>query len=178
MTKQSSLTCKCGRFTMQVEGSHIASVECLCSSCRKAGAVLSALPGAPVVVDDKGATPFVMHRKDRVRILSCAEQLKEYQLSADAGTRRVIATCCNTPVFMEMKGGHWLSLYGRLWADGDRPPLEMRTMTADLEDPASLPNDVPNLKQQSLSFYGRLFAAWVRMGFRSPKIVVNGELNV
>ncbi len=53
-----------------------------------------------------------MHRKDRVRILSGAEQLKEYRLSADAGTRRVIATCCNTPVFMEMKGGHWLSLYG------------------------------------------------------------------
>ncbi len=51
-------------------------------------------------------------------------------------------------------------------------------MTADLEEPASLPNDVPNLKQQSLSFYGRLFAAWVKMGFRSPKIVVNGELKV
>ncbi|MFI0846258.1 GFA family protein [Mesorhizobium sp. IMUNJ 23232] len=178
MTKQTSLTCKCGQFTMQVEGPHIASVECLCNSCRKAGAVLNTLPGAAAVVDEKGATPFVMHRKDRVRILSGAEHLREYRLSAGAGTRRVIATCCNTPVFLELKGGHWLSLYGQLWTDGDRPRLEMRTMTGDLEQPANLPDDVPNLKQQSLSFYGRLFAAWVRMGFRSPKIVVNGELNV
>lgn len=177
MTGQSSLACRCGRFKMEVEGSHIASVECLCSSCRKAGAVLNALPGASPVMDDKGATFFVMHRKDRAHILSGAEHLKAYRLSAGAPTQRVVAACCNTPVFLEFKGGHWLSLYGHLWTDSDRPPLEMRTMTGDLEHPASLPDDVPNLKRHSLAFYGRLFAAWVRMGFRSPRIVVDGELN-
>jgi hypothetical protein len=178
MLKQSAVTCKCGQIKMKVEGPHIASVECLCHSCRKAASVLSALPGAPSVVDEKGASPFVMHRKDRLRILSGAEHLKEYRLSRGAGTRRFVAACCNTPVFMEMKGGHWLSLYAHLWPDGARPPLEMRTMTGDLENAASLPNDVPNLKKQSLSFYGRLFGAWVKMGFRSPTIVANGELNV
>jgi hypothetical protein len=178
MTNMHSLTCKCGQFKIQVEGPHIASVECLCTSCRKAGAVLSSLRGAPRIVDEKGATPYVMHRKDRVRILSGAEHLKEYRLSLNAGTRRVVAICCNTPVFAEFKGGHWLSLFALLWPEGERPPLEMRTMTGDLADPAQLPNDVPNLKQQSMAFYGRLFSAWVKMGFRNPKITVNGELNV
>ena len=178
MTGRDTVACKCGQFTMLVEGPHIATVECLCSSCRKAGAALGRLPDASPVVDEKGATPFVLHRKDRVRILSGAEHLKEYRLSPGAGTRRVVATCCNTPVFLDFKGGHWLSIYAQLWPEGSRPPLEMRTMTGDLEQPASLPDDVPNLKQQSLAFYGRLFAAWARMGFRSPKIEVNGELSI
>ncbi|MCK0095216.1 hypothetical protein MWU60_06510 [Yoonia sp. F2084L] len=136
------------------------------------------LPKAPRIVDEKGATPFVMHRKDRVRFLTGADQLREYRLSSDAGTRRVIASCCNTPVFMEMKGGHWLSLYGQLWPEDALPKLEMRTMTGDLASAEGLPNDVPNLKQHSLSFYARLFGAWVKMGFRNPKIVVGGDLHV
>jgi hypothetical protein len=162
---------------MRVEGPHIASVECLCNSCRIAGATLSALPGAPPFVDRKGATPYVMHRKDRLHVLSGADHLKEYRLSPDASTRRVIATCCNTPVFAEVKGGHWLSLYAHLWPDHSRPPLEMRTMTGDLQDDAKLPDDVPNLKKHSIGFYARLFGAWVWMRFRNPKIAVNGELN-
>lgn len=178
MSNLNSLTCKCGQFRMQVEGTHIASVECLCNSCRQAAAVLSALPGAPSIVDDKGATPYVMHRKDRLRIQSGAEHLREYRLSPNADTRRVVATCCNTPVFADMKGGHWLSIFAQLWPDSERPPLEMRTMVGDLADPAQLPNDVPNLKKHSMAFYSRLFGAWAKMGFRSPKIAVNGELNV
>ena len=178
MPDQQTLACNCGHVALEVDGPHIATVECLCDSCRKAAGILEGLPDAPRIIDEKGATPFVMHRKDRVRILTGLELLKGHRLSPDAGTRRVVATCCNTPVFMELKGGHWLSLYGQIWPKGALPKLEMRTMTGDLDDPSSLPNDVPNLKQHSMSFYARLFGAWARMGFRNPKIVVNGDLNV
>lgn len=178
MNRQTTLACDCGQVVLQVNGPPIATVECLCSSCRRAGAILTTLPGAPQMPDEKGATPFVMHRKDRVTFVKGMDRLKEFRLSADAGTRRVIATCCNSPVFMEMKGGHWLSLYGNLWPQGDRPKLEMRTMAGDLDDSEGLPEDVPNLKQHSLAFYGRLFGAWVKMGFRNPDVVVDGELDV
>jgi hypothetical protein len=43
-------------------------------------------------------------------------------------------------------------------------------MTGDLPDPSSLPKDIPNLKTHTISFYAKLFAAWVAMGFRNPKI--------
>lgn len=178
MTTSQRVGCACGQVTLDVEGAHIATVECLCHSCRIAGTVMMTLPAAPRVVDEKGATSFVMHRKDRVRFLTGKGQLKEYRLSSDAGTRRVVAACCNTPVFMEMKGGHWLSLYGQLWPKDALPKLEMRTMTGDLSETNTLPDDVPNLKQHSLSFYARLFGAWVKMGFRNPKIVVDGDLHV
>lgn len=178
MNQQISLVCHCGQVVLQATEPPIATVECLCTSCRKAGAILTTLPGAPQMPDEKGATCFVMYRKDRVHFVKGMDRLKEFRLSSGASTRRVIATCCNTPVFLEMKGGHWLSLYANLWPADDMPILEMRTMTGDLDDSEDLPTDVPNLQRHSLSFYARLFSAWVKMGFRNPDIVVRGELDV
>lgn len=178
MINKVNLSCRCGMVVLEIKGPNIASVECLCNSCRKAGKVLQTLPGAELVLDIKDATHFVMHRKDRVRIKSGADQLKAYRLSPQAGTQRVIASCCNTPVFLDFKGGHWLSLYAKLWPVGERPAVELRTMTGDLDSTDNLPEDVPNLKMHSLSFYGRLLGAWVKMGFRSPKFVVDGEIEV
>lgn len=178
MMDKQIVTCKCGHVKLQVDGSHIASVECLCDSCRKAGKTLSSLPGAGDILDGKGATRMVMHRKDRVQFLSGKELLREYRLSPEAATRRVVATCCNTAVFLDVKGGHWFSLYARLWPEGTLPPLELRTMVGDLDDPSVVPEDVPNLKTHSLGFYWRLVSAWACMGFRTPKVIVEGVLDV
>lgn len=171
----SQLACRCGEVQLTLDGPHIAAVECLCGSCQAAAQTLEALPGAVSILDEKGATPFVMHRKDRLVVSAGHDKLKSYRISHDAGTRRVVASCCNTPIFMELKGGHWLSIYGALWPADQRPALEMRTMVGARED---LPKDVPNLKTHSLRFYGRLFGAWVKMGFRNPKVEDNGELHV
>lgn len=177
MAKTQRLSCTCGKTEIEVTGPHIASVECVCDSCRQAAKALETLPNAPKIADEKQATAYVMHRKDQIRFLAGQEHFKEYRLPSDTGTRRVVATCCSTPVFLEFKDGHWLSLYGQLWPDGQLPALEMRTMTGDLPSPNDLPDDVPNLKKHSLSFYGRLFGAWVRMGFRNPKIAAYDKLN-
>ena len=168
------LGCRCGDVRLSVVGPHIATVECLCESCGAAARALEELPGIASILDEKGATAFVMHRKDRVTITAGRDCLKAHRLSAEAGTRRVIATCCNTPIFLEVKGGHWLSLYRAIWPDAERPAVEMRTMTGER---TNLPSDVPNLKTHSLAFYGRLFAAWAKMGFRNPHIADNGELH-
>ncbi len=177
MTSTTELKCRCGKLRLTVEGTPIASVECCCSSCRNAAARLQGLADAQPILTQLATTPFVLVRKDRVHFLTGQESLAEFRLSPQAKTRRAIAACCNTLVFLEFKGGHWLSLYGQLWPDGTRPRLEMRTMVADSVDAASLPNDVPNLKNQSLAFFARLFAAWARMGFRSPRIDVKGQVN-
>ena len=161
----SKLSCRCGQVQLTVDGPHIASVECLCSSCQSAARVLETLPDAEPVTDEKGATAFVMHRKDRVQMSAGRDRLKAHRLSQDAGTRRVIAACCSTPIFMELKGGHWLSLCASLWSKVERPEVEMRTMTGARDD---LPDDVPNLKTHSLGFYGRLFRRVDADGFSEP----------
>lgn len=169
------LGCRCGRVGLTVTGPPIMVVECLCKSCQEAADQLAALPVAVPLADQKGATPFVMQRKDRVSIVRGHDALGDHHLTPESSTRRVIATCCNTPMFLEFKAGHWLSLYASLWPASERPAVEMRTMTGARHD---LPADVPNLKTHSLRFFRRLLGAWVRMGFRSPTIGRHPELKL
>ncbi|WP_230989493.1 hypothetical protein [Devosia faecipullorum] len=82
-------------------------------------------------------------------------------------------------MFLDFTEGHWIDLYSVLWPENTLPPLQMRTMAGDLDDPSKLPNDVPNLKSHSPTFFVRLIAAWIAMGFRRPKIdYVNGVLDI
>jgi len=179
MTSQPTrLVCTCGDVVLAVQGAPIISAECLCTDCQNAGAFLQSLPGAPLILDNKGATRLVLYRKDRVRCEQGKALLREHRLSADSKTRRVVAICCNTPMFLDFTSGHWLSIYGGLWSAASRPALEIRTMTRSRREGVVLPDDVPNPGTYTLSFYARLFRAWVAMGFRAPTVdFVNGVIN-
>lgn len=177
MNDATALACACGQTRLEVSGAPILVSECLCDSCRAAAARLAALPGARSMLTPYGATPSAEYRKDRVRFLSGAARLGEFRLSAGAGSRRVVATCCNTPLFLEMKGAHWLSLYSHLWPEATRPRPQLRTMAGDLADASRLPQDIPNLKTHSLRFYAKLLAAWIAMGLRNPKIETGGKVD-
>jgi hypothetical protein len=170
------LTCTCGQVRIEVAGAPIVSVECCCNSCRTAGTKFEALPGARPVLGPHGQTRYELYRKDRVRFVAGTEHFREFRLKPNSHTRRVIAVCCNTPLFTEFQGGHWLSLYGGLWPAGTLPPLEMRTMASDLPDASVLLDDVPNARTQGGVFMWKLLSAWVAMGFRVPKIEVAGQL--
>lgn len=176
MLQMLDLECACGHARLEVAGRRITSVECCCASCRTASRHFERLPGGRQILTGHGATSYVLYRKDRVRIVSGRERLKAYKLSTESATQRVVATCCNTPVFLNFKPGHWLSIYGALWPDGARPPLEMRTMTKDVERAVVLPNDVPNAKTYPLSFFVKLVGAFVAMGFRKPAIDIAEEI--
>jgi hypothetical protein len=90
------------------------------------------------------------------------------RLKPESPTRRMVATCCNSAMFLDFTKGHWLTLYrDRLPA---LPPLEMRVMTADRREGVVLPEDVPNYATHSGKFMWKLLAAWVPMGFRTPKV--------
>jgi len=136
---------------------------------------MQSLPSAPPVLESNGGTRFVLYRKDRIRFLEGTDRLKAFRLEPESPTRRVIAVCCNTPIFLEFQNGHWLSLYGCLWPEGALPPLALRTMTSDLPPNTVLPDDVPNSKTQSVSFFVKLLGAWMAMGFRRPKVTAVSE---
>lgn len=175
MTNQ-TLSCACGGVRLEVRGAPIITTECHCNSCREAGARLSVLPGVPEIVTANGGTPFVLYRKDRAEVTRGAEHLKAFRLKLDAKTRRVVASCCNTPAFLEFKGGHWMSIYHTLWPVGTMPAIEIRTMTGDT-DGARLDDRIPSGARQTAGFYARLLIAWAAMGFRSPDVPVAGEID-
>ncbi|MBX3577664.1 MAG: hypothetical protein KF723_10660 [Rhizobiaceae bacterium] len=169
------LTCACGTVHIDVEKAPIITTECHCASCRKAGERMAALPGGRDPRQPNGGTRFVLYRKDRARIEAGRSMLRAVRLTPDATTRRVVAACCNTPLFLEFKGGHWLSLYAGLWPVDSVPPTEIRTMTTGQD--AALDGSVRSGARATAAFYARLLVAWVAMGFRSPEITVNGELH-
>jgi hypothetical protein len=173
-----SLSCSCGTVKLDVEDDPIDRVECCCSTCRAAAEIFTQLPGAPDFLTEHGTTPYVPYRKDRVTIVSGADQLRQHRLTPDAGTRRFVAGCCSTPVFLEFKGGHWLSLYSALWPERTRPAPRIRSMAASLDDRSILPAGIPDSKWHTLTFYARLAVAWVEMGFRVPKVDEHPPLEV
>lgn len=175
MTQPNHLSCRCGQFQLRLERAPILCAECHCTSCRTAGAQLQQLPAAEPVLEDNGGTRFVLYRKDRVFFTRGRELLREHRLTPTSPTRRVVASCCNTPVFLEFQRGHWLSLYSRLWPASQRPAIELRTMISDRADGPPLPQDVPNARYQSFGFMVKLLGAWIAMGFKAPKLELAGE---
>ncbi|KQW44374.1 MULTISPECIES: hypothetical protein [unclassified Ensifer] len=120
--------CNCGRVQMHAVGRPIVATACYCASCRKAGALLEAIPGAAPVLNSDGSTDFVLFRKDRIDCVRGADQLREHRLTPTSKTRRVVATCCNAPMFLEFTSGHWLTLYRHRLDKDARPPLSALTI--------------------------------------------------
>ncbi|MEO4042437.1 DUF6151 family protein [Hoeflea sp. CAU 1731] len=157
------IACACGAVALSLVGQPILAAECHCTSCRRAAARLSA-----AITEQNGGTRFVIQRKDQATMRRGAEHLASFRLEPQAHTQRIVATCCNSPMWLEFKGGHWISIYAVRWPDGTAPAPTLRTMTRDAPDP--LPDDLPNARTQSAGFMARLFWAWVRMGFRNPPV--------
>jgi hypothetical protein len=169
MTASTTLACPCGRFHLEVIGEPLIAAECHCRSCRTAAVQMNTVPE---MANAQGGTPYVLYRKDRVRFPDGTGLLLGHRLLPDAPTRRVVTTCCNAPIFVEFNGGHWLSLYASLWPAGERPPMEIRTQTANVPQGTELDDSLPSGKWTTAGFYARLLAAWMAMGFRSPKVEV------
>jgi hypothetical protein len=162
-------SCRCGHVAFEITGRPILSVVCHCHSCQEAGGKFELLAGAQPVLDANGGTGFVLVRKDRIRSVRGSEKLQEHRLKPDSPTRRVLASCCNSPMFLEFNKGHWLSIYRDRLPDG-AAPLEMRVMTRDKREGVELPNDIPNYSSHSARFMWKLLSAWAAMGFRAPKV--------
>lgn len=133
---------------------------------------MASLPPARPIVSANGGTPFVLYRKDRVRFLKGVGNLAGFRLTPETPTRRVVATCCNTVVFLAFKGGHWLSLYTGLWPQDAAPAPQIRTMVSDVPAGKTLSDDLPAGRMVTAGFYAKLLGAWIAMGFKSPDIAV------
>jgi hypothetical protein len=171
MTDPTTIACLCGRCRLTLRGQPILTAECHCESCRLATDHFEEELGAPKERSTAGGVPYVLWRKDRMERIEGEELMVGYRLKPGATTRRVIATCCKAPMFLEFSAGHWLSLNAARFPASERPAMELRTMTSDRQDSSPLPDDIPNAKTHSgAGFMRRLLMAWVAMGFRNPPV--------
>ena len=161
--------CQCGKVKFEAVGRPILTASCYCASCREAGSRFEQLASAQSVLNPDGGTDYVLYRKDRVQCVTGQEYLEEHRLKLDSPTRRVIATCCNSAMFLDFTKGHWLTVSGNGFP-AVAPVPEMRVMTKDRRDGIKLADDLPNYDGHSGKFMLRLIAAWIAMGFRRPEI--------
>jgi len=167
--RSNAATCQCGQTSIALTGEPILSATCYCESCRTAGHQFERDLGAPQTVNATGGVDYCSYRKDRVKIKEGAQHLREYRLKPESPTRRVVAGCCNSPMFVDFTPGHWLTIFR------DRlpgvPKSQMLLMTKDKLEGTKLPTDVPAYATMPPGFMFKLIASWAAMGFRRPKIV-------
>lgn len=156
--------CDCGQVIFRTTGPHIIAATCYCDDCQKAARQL------PILLDTDGGTAFVLHRKDKINPISGTDHLSEFKLNPTSRSRRIITTCCKTPMFFEFLDGHWLSIYKNRFNEEERPQTQIRTMTK-YKNPDLVFNDsIPSPESHNFYFIYKLLTAWIAMGFKSPKI--------
>ena len=104
---QLTASCRCGRVALEAHGRPIMRVSCHCHSCQEAGRQFEQR-FARAVLEPDGGTAYVLFRKDRVAFAMGSDRLQEFRLTPGSPTRRVVASCCNSPMFLEFSKGHWL----------------------------------------------------------------------
>lgn len=156
-------SCSCGGVELEAFGAPIVSSVCYCDDCQKGAAQIEALPNAGAVRDADGGTAYVLYRKDRIACTKGSELLRNYKLRENSVTNRVVATCCNSAMFVNFdRGPHWVSAY-RARFDGDLPPLQYRICTKFKPEASVIPNDVPGYRGYPPGLLLRLLAARVAM---------------
>jgi hypothetical protein len=95
------------------------------------------------------------------------ELLKDESLPQRPGTKRVVASCCNSAMMMRFDGPqHWIPVYrNRLGANA--PAIQMRICTRCLPADAALPADVPASRDYPPALIRKLLTSRIAMLFGS-----------
>jgi hypothetical protein len=159
VTHVMAASCPCGSVVLEAIGAPITSVVCYCDDCQEGSRQIEALPNARPVQDPDGGTAYIVYRKDRVKCSRGALLLKSHKIREKSVTNRVIATCCNSAMFLNFDDAkHWVDVY-RSRLTGDIPPLQMRICTKFRPENGDVPSDVPLYSSYPLKFLAKLAAA-------------------
>ena len=156
-------SCSCGSVELKATGTPIVNNVCYCDDCQEGSRQIEALPNSRPVRNTDGGTAYILYRKDRIECSRGASLLKRYKIKESSVTNRVVATCCNSAMFMNFdRGRHWVSAY-RARFQGNLPPLQMRICTKFKPENVDLPNDPPSYPGYPLRFMAKLLTSWVAM---------------
>lgn len=160
--------CRCGTVEVGAWGEPLAVNACYCDDCQAAAQRLEARPNSAPVADADGGTEFMLFRRDRIACTRGAERLEPMRLTDSTKTRRMIATCCGTPMYMAFDDKRpWVSAFrGSFGADA--PPVQMRICTRFKPSEAKGDDDLPSYPGYPAAMFLRIFATAPLMLFSRP----------
>jgi hypothetical protein len=167
-TRHSTLVnCACGQVTVEARGAPIASVICYCDDCQEGARQIRSLPNGVAVEEPDGGTAYLVYRKDRITYLKGASLVRHHKIRENSATHRVIASCCNSAVFLGFDDGkHWVDLY-RSRCVGAALPAQMRVCTKFQPAGRTIPTGLPQYSGYPASLLVKLVLARAAMLFHS-----------
>jgi hypothetical protein len=160
---QRVVSCVCGRVRFGADGAPMSRAVCYCDDCQAGARLIEALPNAPRFRDDDGGTSFLTYRDDRFKCLSGEDLLVAYRIKEGSPTRRMIASCCNSAIYLKFEPGFWVSIYRERLESDDLPPPEMRIQTKYRRADAPLPDLTPCYRGIPLRLFVRGVFARIAM---------------
>ena len=155
--------CRCGRVKFEASGHPILAGVCYCDDCQAGGRMIEALPEAPSILDEDGGASYLTYRDDRFHCSQGQELLVGYRLKDNSPTKRYVAGCCNTAMYLKYKHGHWISSYRNRFTDEDLPPVEMRTNIRFRDAESPIAEDAPAYRRFPIKLFWRLFVSRLQM---------------
>jgi hypothetical protein len=136
--------CRCGAVEIGAWSNPLVVAACYCDDCQAAsGRLAASANGAPVASAD-GGTEFMVFRRDRIACTRGAENLKVMRLRDATKTRRMVAGCCATPMYVSFDDKRpWVSAF-RAGFGPDAPPVQMRICTRFRRTEDKAKDDLPD----------------------------------
>ncbi|MFM5950807.1 MAG: DUF6151 family protein [Novosphingobium sp.] len=163
MNMKTLLRCQCGAVECSGTCAPFLSAVCYCDDCQNAARQIEAIGKGPAISEPDGGTALCLIRDDQFTIEHGADLLKPHQLDPTSATCRMIASCCNSAIYLEFSDGRfWKSaMIGRIL--GTKPPIEMRLCTKYRSSNLPWPDDAPRHAGFPLSAFARVGWQWLAM---------------
>jgi hypothetical protein len=159
--------CRCGAVEVGAWSDPLVVAACYCDDCQAASERLATANSAPLAGAD-GGTEFMVFRRDRIACTRGAENLQAMRLTDTTKTRRMIASCCATPMYVGFDDKKpWVSAF-RARFGADAPPVQMRICTRFRRSDGKTNDGLPEHPGYPAAMILRILAVWPRMLFSRP----------
>ena len=160
--------CRCGAVEIGAWSEPLVVTACYCDDCQAASERLAASGNSPPLARADGGTEFMVFRRDRIACMRGAENLQAMRLTAATKTRRMVAGCCATPMYVSFDDKRpWVSAF-RASFGAEAPPVQMRICTRFRRAADKAKDDVPEHNGYPAAMILRVLAVWPRMLFSRP----------
>ncbi len=160
--------CRCGKVEVAGWDEPIIVTACYCDDCRTAAQRIAASAGSAPGADPDGGTEFMVFRRDRIACTRGADRLQAMRLSDTSKTRRMIAGCCATPMYLAFDDKRpWASAF-RAGFGAHAPAVEMRICTRFKRSKVKAEDSVPSYHGYPPTMMLRILAAWPLTLFSRP----------
>lgn len=157
-------SCECGQVQFETTNEPILVGVCYCDDCQAGSKMIEALPNAPHVLDEDDGSSYLTYRDDHFKCISGEELLLSYEVKEKSKTKRYVASCCNSAMYLKFSPGHWVSTYRNRYK-GNLPQIEMRTQIQFRQSELPFPDEAPTYKSFPLSLFAKLIKSRIAMAF-------------